>query len=522
MSRIPNHKLALKVGVTVMCLRNIDQRGGLCNGTRLQILRMGINNIEAKIISRGKVGYVCSIPRMNISMSDKKMPFQLNRRQFPVSVCFAMTINKSQVTIIEAKTVDGACYLELKVPSRSRRVGCWDFLDKYGHHYGDGISRPLLPSEDDAQVTIIEAKTVDGACYLELKVPSRSRRVGCWDFLDRYGHHYGDGISRLLLPSELSGADNSEKIPIDSRCLLWHQLHVFDAYLIKEFVESILSIGDGKIGGKNDGHSEVEFPKDMLIPDSDDNVETIIKETYENWQQQLWDLTYFQDRAILAPTHEEVDKVNARMIQIAWMSRIPNHKLALKVGATVMCLRNIDQRGGLCNGTRLQILRMGINNIEAKIISGGKVGDVCSIPRMNISPSDKKMPFQLNRRQFPDDAQVTVNEAKTVDGACYLELKVPSRSRRVGCWDFLDRYGHHYGDGISPPLLPSELTGADNSEKNPYRLQMPLMASTSCLRIGDGKIGGKNDGHAEVEFLEDMLYLFLDDIVGNYYKGKLM
>ncbi|GKA16151.1 ATP-dependent DNA helicase PIF1-like protein [Tanacetum coccineum] len=58
-----------------------------------------------------------------------------------------------------------------------------------------------------------------------------------------------------------------------------------DADSIKEFAESILSIGDGKIGGKNDGHVEVEFPEDMLIPDSDDNVETIIKETYENWQQ---------------------------------------------------------------------------------------------------------------------------------------------------------------------------------------------------------------------------------------------
>ncbi|PWA73955.1 nuclear RNA polymerase D1B [Artemisia annua] len=56
-----------------------------------------------------------------------------------------------------------------------------------------------------------------------------------------------------------------------------------------------------------------------------------------------------------------------------------------------------------------------------------------------------------------DAAQVTVNEAKTADGACYLELKVPSRSRREAIWDFLDRYGYHYGDGIARPLLPSEV-----------------------------------------------------------------
>ncbi|GKF94427.1 ATP-dependent DNA helicase PIF1-like protein [Tanacetum coccineum] len=80
------------------------------------------------------------------------------------------------------------------------------------------------------------------------------------------------------------------------------------------------------------------------------------------------------------------------------MSGIPNHKLVLKIGAPVMCLRNIDQRGGFCNGTGLQIVRMGVTNIEAKIISDGKVGIVVDILRMNISPSDKKMTFQLNRR----------------------------------------------------------------------------------------------------------------------------
>ncbi|GJS87280.1 hypothetical protein Tco_0769916 [Tanacetum coccineum] len=172
------------------------------------------------------------------------------------------------------------------------------------------------------------------------------------------------------------------------------------------------------------------------INDFADWILSIGEETYDNWQNNLWDPTYFQDRAILAPTHEQVDKVNERMLaklpgreKICYssdsvsdvdidfnfneslysteflntikMSGIPHHKLVLKIGAPVMCLRNIDQRGGLCNGTRLQVLRMSKNNIEAKIISGGKVGTVIAIPRMNISPSDKKMPFQLNRRQFP-------------------------------------------------------------------------------------------------------------------------
>ncbi|GJW88160.1 hypothetical protein Tco_0163500 [Tanacetum coccineum] len=59
---------------------------------------------------------------------------------------------------------------------------------------------------------------------------------------------------------------------------------------------------------------------------------------------------------------------------------------------------NLKWRGP-CNGTRLQVLRMGTNVIEAKI-SGGSVGTICAIPRMVISPSDNKLSFKLNRRQF--------------------------------------------------------------------------------------------------------------------------
>ncbi|GKB08083.1 hypothetical protein Tco_0836367, partial [Tanacetum coccineum] len=61
--------------------------------------------------------------------------------------------------LTEAKTANGACYLELKVPSRSRRDDGWDFHDRYGYHYGDVIASPLLPSEADIE----EAKTAKNA-----------------------------------------------------------------------------------------------------------------------------------------------------------------------------------------------------------------------------------------------------------------------------------------------------------------------------------------------------------------------
>lgn len=95
-SGIPHHRLSLKVGVPIMLLRNIDQASGLCNGTRLQVCDLGKNIITAIVITGKNIGEKILIPRMDLVPSDSGLPFKFQRRQFPISLCFAMTINKSQ------------------------------------------------------------------------------------------------------------------------------------------------------------------------------------------------------------------------------------------------------------------------------------------------------------------------------------------------------------------------------------------------------------------------------------------
>lgn len=95
-SGLPNHSIRLRIGTPVMIIRNLDPTEGLCNGTRLQITQMGDHLIEAKFLTGTRVGEKVFLHRILITPSDTKLPFKMRRRQFPLKVAFAMTINKSQ------------------------------------------------------------------------------------------------------------------------------------------------------------------------------------------------------------------------------------------------------------------------------------------------------------------------------------------------------------------------------------------------------------------------------------------
>lgn len=90
------HKICLKVGVPIMLLRNINQAEGLCNGTRLIVTHLGERVIKAEVLTASPTKQIVLIPRIVLSPTMSNHPFILRRRQFPVKVSYAMTINKSQ------------------------------------------------------------------------------------------------------------------------------------------------------------------------------------------------------------------------------------------------------------------------------------------------------------------------------------------------------------------------------------------------------------------------------------------
>ncbi|KAL9830999.1 putative DNA helicase Pif1 [Arabidopsis thaliana] len=90
---------------------------------------------------------------------------------------------------------------------------------------------------------------------------------------------------------------------------------------IEDFSKWILDVGDGKISQPNDGIALIDIPKEFLINGDNDPVESIIEAVYGNTfmeekDPKKSDYPYYQGRAILCPTNEDVNSINEHMMRI--------------------------------------------------------------------------------------------------------------------------------------------------------------------------------------------------------------
>jgi len=222
----------------------------------------------------------------------------------------------------------------------------------------------------------------------------------------------------------------------------------------RQFSEWVLSIGNGTIGEDNLVDKTITIPSDLLAEVDGCPIASIVQSTYPNLLANMGDIEYFQNRAILTSKNSIVEKINEYMLDMVpgeekvylsydsaqerkvhgdaiddihtpeflntiVASGLPNHKIRLKEGVPVMLLRNLDTKNGLCNGTRLIITRMGRYVLEGRVISGSNVGDKVFIPRLSLSPSDVRIPFKFQRRQFP----LAVSFAMTINKSQGQSLK---------------------------------------------------------------------------------------------------
>jgi hypothetical protein len=103
---LPLSQLRLKVGAPAILLRNLCPQEGLCNGSRMSIHSLGRFTVRVRLLGGEFDGQLRTIPRVKLQSTDQQLSFTLSRKQFPLALSFAMTINKSQGQSFEAVGVD--------------------------------------------------------------------------------------------------------------------------------------------------------------------------------------------------------------------------------------------------------------------------------------------------------------------------------------------------------------------------------------------------------------------------------
>ena len=83
------------------------------------------------------------------------------------------------------------------------------------------------------------------------------------------------------------------------------------------------------------------------------------------------------------------------------LASLPPHRLYLKKYASIILLRSLDPTQGMCNGSRLTIIEISSNVIDAEIATGTHFGNRVFIPRIVMIPSERDFLFFLRRKQFP-------------------------------------------------------------------------------------------------------------------------
>lgn len=130
-SGLPPGELHLKRGCPLILLRNLAPAQGLCNGTRLILQQATGRVLEVKILGGQHNGEIAFIPRIALIPSTQPgMTFRLRRRQFPVRLAFALTINKAQGQSVRHVGLDlhepvfshGQLYVALSRATSGKRV----------------------------------------------------------------------------------------------------------------------------------------------------------------------------------------------------------------------------------------------------------------------------------------------------------------------------------------------------------------------------------------------------------------
>ena len=283
----------------------------------------------------------------------------------------------------------------------------------------------------------------------------------CWDILDVQDQPFGGitvifgGDFQQILPVVPRGSREDVVSATLLRSDLWRHIKVLklirnmrvvNAPDAHEFSSWLLKIGHGH-GLADDG--AIQLPHEMIASD----IHAFIDKIYPGIQSSIPPPDYFLNRMILSPRNSDVTDLNTQILtgmpgevesflsvdsvvdeagvddgtagsnalppeflRTLNPSGLPPGNLQLKPGCLLILLRNLCPLDGLCNGTRMILVRMSRRVLKVRLIGGKHDSQLALIPRITLTPGEAQtgLAFVLKRRQFPVRLAfaLTINKAQ--------------------------------------------------------------------------------------------------------------
>jgi hypothetical protein len=225
------------------------------------------------------------------------------------------------------------------------------------------------------------------------------------------------GDFKQLLPVVRCGSGHKHTV---QKCAWWkHVRHLkftknWRAAEHPDYVEFLENVGNGVI-------DTVQVPHDRVVPDVDRMIDAVYGNQFAPGHQILaltLETCAIVNQACLERLPGEVvecpagdtyvdcadpDQFPHDYVESLQIPGAPPFKLHLKLGARYMCIRNLDMRRGLINGTMLHLMRIGHRFLQFRILNGPGAGSVEIIMKsvFSLAPEASGLPFTITRRQFP-------------------------------------------------------------------------------------------------------------------------
>jgi hypothetical protein len=137
-SGVALHQLTMKVGCFCLVMKNLSTKDGIVNGTRVVVKEMTDNYILVEILLGQHKGEQSFIPRVVMS-ANINSGLKLIRVQFPLQLCYCMTINKSQgqtfgtvgLLLIQRVFTHGQLYVAVSRCKNKENFKVWIQNSKY-------------------------------------------------------------------------------------------------------------------------------------------------------------------------------------------------------------------------------------------------------------------------------------------------------------------------------------------------------------------------------------------------------